>query len=1540
MESPMDVDMGLGNGMVDYTMDDANAQVSNGSVSVMNPYGFVDIESIEAVQPNDGQFLHDSPLISMCTSHFPNVLSPLPSYTPPPGCTFPQSPKWFKVPDPSYAVGFCYKASISSLPEKIQQERDAQMNITVPPGIDPVWDVENNCYTYPKVRGCVTPPASCPLRLDVDKDAGSVTFATYHTPASLKELYPAIWLEMLPLANELYHLVFGVCATSPNKVDVIPIYAYERLKKNNRSSDSGTRVVVMAGRDNSYNGSYSLASTVEKIGSGVIKPVSQLAEDDFQSQLLKIIRILKRFYQLIVPLSISVLEWELTKFQLEDNNVFTAGGLDIGPVAIQMNVSDTWIEGGENLAAGEGNLAKEIGHGQGSIHGDSKDAITLFTLLSILLRLPEGAVGGSLLLACYGVHLPFEDAWLLNIVFDARNLHGARNVCIHPEILKLQGQALMLNAQNYQSDSEYQGMERLWHVAGRTKCVAFVQYFPHAAIYRTGNYSLAPSVDFGNTGTLTRAEAKVRTFAGSGEIILGPALDVKSRMAREAAYAFLNTLTQCGLRTNFTAKDILSQIQFRDTHTNCWMNVELPELNALDPEDAPKVQKLRSYLAYYYHLRKSLLLNIDNVEFFSHQAKLLEKLKDDSQYKPTKPSNFCQGISLRPEHSSKGKSVRIILPSGNGHSLVAGSSQQLCSSDTARTSESGVMPAMNIDSLSPNINSADSGEISGKKSKKRKKPEELEERGAVGVPLYIGNHTYRDYEVEGIVDHEFTKRSYLFLLKFKGWPVAPDVDWYNESDLVQCQEMLCAYLEHHRLTLLMSDFPESNFTLLENLFKQDNLDLQYSKLKENCRSLPKGCQTFNVQNNFQKLISTYMSVNKRQFTLTNLIRLEPLQNSSLSLDSLQDQSRTIGWLFERVSTAFEVLPQLKQSTYMLQIWEASVQWQHCRVILIIHDFITRALPELLELLFQTHRLNPTFLLKNYSAYGVLVNNIMQFLVDYAAQYSRKQGPRSTSYFTAPSNLFGIVNNVELLDLKFQLKNKRIESGKIYSVGKEIFLDVIISQLVMPKLQGIDSAALTSERKKNRKKKGPKKKQEHKEESEEEREERRKEKQEELLDEYLLIWIRSYMGHSIHYGNPGIQRRALLKPFVRTRINVWGIFVPLTVKNLAHDFGLEVHRSVMEYICGKSLSNAAYEGTVITNHFSPSQRRIDDPRMLLLSDIVQTGKESISFGILGLIVREAVREYTGEDYALQSLHWYLEGKDSTDGTVHVDGDRDQWDPIREANIGALLLQTHLPCSKLTGKIGLANLLCWHGTGQGNMTLAFLDHITKSPSQRFFSPSLERLMQLFTRAQHINDSIIAHHPEVDMAIGQEALPFSIAGFMRLSNCRIYGTASNLLKLLPTSKTSNSWMRTIPSKSSFGAHLKEKFEPYWAPSIEAAWRAFLGDFFDQDPRTYTGKRHTWTEGIDFIDALKIPGFRKSLTAMQLANALMKWPTGFGIIQVLVEKRIPAMGAWALDAEQKDQWFTGTSEFAFPLTTPKGFVQQILDRIQNTANTMDTSD
>ncbi|KAE9388222.1 hypothetical protein BT96DRAFT_1004404 [Gymnopus androsaceus JB14] len=218
-------------------------------------------------------------------------------------------------------------------------------------------------------------------------------------------------------------------------------------------------------------------------------------------------------------------------------------------------------------------------------------------------------------------------------------------------------------------------------------------------------------------------------------------------------------------------------------------------------------------------------------------------------------------------------------------------------------------------------------------------PKPSKDTGTVGSEILIGYHTYHDFEVEAVVDHEFMQGSYLFLLKFRGWPVDRNVNWYNESELLDCQEILDTYRETHQLIPSASEYPDSDFTMLETLFDEHNLRGQFDKLKELCHSFPSGQQAFKTKDSMQKVIAAYISTNKQQYTLTNLIQSDPLHNSLIFGGSLPDCNQTIDWIFERVFTAFEVISQVQQSAYVFQIWDASVRWQHCRAILIIHDFI-------------------------------------------------------------------------------------------------------------------------------------------------------------------------------------------------------------------------------------------------------------------------------------------------------------------------------------------------------------------------------------------------------------------------------------------------------------------------------------------------------------------------------------------------------------------------------------------------------------------------
>ncbi|KAK7030378.1 hypothetical protein VNI00_014122 [Paramarasmius palmivorus] len=164
--------------------------------------------------------------------------------TPPQGYTYPSSPVWTKTRDESYALHWCYVASRSADLASIQQEREHQLNLAVPPEVDAIWDVEQEKYSYPIVPGCITPPASWPLRTDIDNGVGlkgSVTFAAYHTPSSLELHYPEVWKELAPLASRLKDLAFGHRATTPSEESILPLFAYAQLKENDRSKRSGVK---------------------------------------------------------------------------------------------------------------------------------------------------------------------------------------------------------------------------------------------------------------------------------------------------------------------------------------------------------------------------------------------------------------------------------------------------------------------------------------------------------------------------------------------------------------------------------------------------------------------------------------------------------------------------------------------------------------------------------------------------------------------------------------------------------------------------------------------------------------------------------------------------------------------------------------------------------------------------------------------------------------------------------------------------------------------------------------------------------------------------------------------------------------------------------------------------------------------------------------------------------------------------------------------------------------------------------------------------
>lgn len=692
--------------------------------------------------------------------------------------------------------------------------------------------------------------------------------------------------------------------------------------------------------------------------------------------------------------------------------------------------------------------------------------------------------------------------------------------------------------------------------------------------------------------------------------------------------------------------------------------------------------------------------------------------------------------------------------------------------------------------------------------------------------------------------------------------------------------ILDQYVELHGLTQsTKSRYSNSDFELLAQLFDEERLERQYLQLQS---TLPTGRESYQVQDPIQRLMKSYTVHNDRQFTLTSLLRSQLPHNPNCQ----DDQSLTTSVLLERLSTSLEILPQLTSNAHVMQVWSSSIHWQYCRSILIFYDFVTHGLPQLAELLFATHKNDHQFLLDHYAGCGRLVCEIMRFLETYAQHYRRnhRDSAKSTSVaaipeaytLVIPADLYGLRPQSDSLDdLTIVPKNKSLSLERMYTEGKDIFADILISHLVLPYLPKTDS---------NQKRKGS------------------RSTDSQVLDNYLL---RGAVLQAIvdEMDDESIFASADIQPFL------FGSILPLwdkrgttsriatqirkkpdeaighirswltahasqVAKTLASDFGSEVHRQTLQYVHGRKLSESAYN-TAFDDEAPMRTVRSkllpDNPCMLLLSDIIQPDRDYIGFGVPALIVREVLNEQYNKTPAIQSLGWYLRGLDHTDGSQHADGDRDQRDPRREVNVGATLLHNHMPNNRLAMRYGLSNLLSWHGTGQGNVTAPFLNFVGRSSSQSLYSESLEDCIQHFWLAKHHNEIILAGFPNVEVNITAEAPPAGIPGLLCLSNCRIYGTASNALKLLPTSKTAKSYMRTIPSKSSFGALLKTKFQPYWDTTVITAWCDFLGDLLDQDPDIYQGRRHTWLEAIDLIDRLNISGFRRSLTAMQLVNAMV---------------------------------------------------------------------
>lgn len=297
------------------------------------------------------------------------ILQPPPPAKPEAHITYPQAPTYFlnECRDNRWRRGYYYYTTYDPADNDLVLHH--MQSLRTPPNVAPVT-YRDGAYVFEPVPGSCQLVAGVPVVVFLRGEVSHpVTIACLHTPESLAQYIEGP--KIMTLVDDLYQYTFGT-----NSHDGIPgiqpIYLIPGVKPNDRScKDTG---------DGSPGGSYNTTSTLlQGNGIGVSIPAVQTAVPEAKEALLRINTILSEFYRLIMPLSVSKEELEVTDFHSIDYNAFGHGLFDPGNTSVQNNVSSD-KQGGR----------PSIGDEQSSWHNDSLDCFVRWTLFVLMFRIPPG----------------------------------------------------------------------------------------------------------------------------------------------------------------------------------------------------------------------------------------------------------------------------------------------------------------------------------------------------------------------------------------------------------------------------------------------------------------------------------------------------------------------------------------------------------------------------------------------------------------------------------------------------------------------------------------------------------------------------------------------------------------------------------------------------------------------------------------------------------------------------------------------------------------------------------------------------------------------------------------------------------------------------------------------------------------------------------------------------------------------------------------------------------------------------------------------
>jgi hypothetical protein len=240
-------------------------------------------------------------------------------------------------------------------------------DIRTPPNVSPIF--RNGRYEADPIPGMVQMVPGIPFVYFIDGDENrAMTIACGHTLKSLA--YFQDFNDIVDAAVRLAKLTWG-CKAHNGSPHILRLCRLPGLKRNERSSGLDPNVI-----QNTRDGSYSLACTVmQGNGQGIVVPAEQVNTVEASEQIATVLQTLHTLYRLLIPKCVSKMEFELSDFHNQLNNVFGFGGLEPNGTSCQFNCSSSL----------EGELRAHIGM-QGGWHTDCLDDPAMYTLFTLLIH--------------------------------------------------------------------------------------------------------------------------------------------------------------------------------------------------------------------------------------------------------------------------------------------------------------------------------------------------------------------------------------------------------------------------------------------------------------------------------------------------------------------------------------------------------------------------------------------------------------------------------------------------------------------------------------------------------------------------------------------------------------------------------------------------------------------------------------------------------------------------------------------------------------------------------------------------------------------------------------------------------------------------------------------------------------------------------------------------------------------------------------------------------------------------------------------------